>query len=959
MQMSLLRKSLCHFYRRFLFAHSAPLDETQLQAAAIVFAPHQDDETLGCGGAIIQKKRAGAAVKIVFMTDGSASHRHLMAQAALKRLRVNEALAACQVLGVASSDVIFLDYEDGRLQAEQASAIDTVVAILRHQQPQAVFVPYYRDLTPDHVATNAIVLAAVRQWQQPVTVYEYPVWAWHHWPWVSLPLGRGRGLKTILHHSLQAWFGLRLLRDFRAYMPINEVMAQKRQALEQHRSQMNRPCSHPNWITLHEVSNGEFLDCFFQAGELFRCYQLNPTVVDSYTDQRPVGRVIGSCSPSGLTRQGIDIEGVMAIDHGALRIQPLVKPGWGRAGIAYGPYRRANGLAFAVFMVNGHNTSQVGPLEGIRGRLKRWAVASETAHPARRLFRWARHGDKRIMLRKLRHWIGHQKYFHLPDLNENLAVGWFPHAIPGDPRAEGNAFVVHATGAENGELWARVGAQQQPTVRGLQNIQTYYIVLLRAQGAAYYAAAVPHAHGMVPYPMMRPLAIDPFQADPELYAALYQSVLGQIGFWVDTRVYGAQVAHLQELATWYGTAHVADTLTGSGPLAGSCAATGQRWQQREGDFVRTAQGSKAMAEENLAVLDPGVPAGLLQLLVDLPTAAGAAAGLVWRVQDQDNLWRFQLSVTECQLWLKTAGRWRQVDASQAWHGQAGVVNAVQILDEGPTFNLYLNGQLVFNKPLTDGRLQTATGVGIWGAKGASGLQAFEVHPRSVPIPAALRLGEPWVAAGQCLLVSDDFSGPAGALAGRRTPLGGKLWRKALGSGAIDLTGNGTAKVRASVHAPNPGRLLYTVDWDQSDFADVQVEVTPPGSDRGQGEQGRAGLVFWQDGDHYIIVNTWLNDGYDGASISSFFYLRGFEDLYDAVWTNIGSRVFWGIPYTLRMVFDGMRYTTFVNGEPVLYRALTDVYPELPRLTINRVGIVANWEWGNDTGSVFHHFCAKG
>jgi hypothetical protein len=59
-----------------------------------------------------------------------------------------------------------------------------------------------------------------------------------------------------------------------------------------------------------------------------------------------------------------------------------------------------------------------------------------------------------------------------------------------------------------------------------------------------------------------------------------------------------------------------------------------------------------------------------------------------------------------------------------------------------------------------------------------------------------------------------------------------------------------------------------------------------------------------------------------------------------------------------VVFDGVQYLVFVNDEPVLMRALTDVYPNFNRLTINRVGILANWEWGNDTGSVFNQFVAR-
>jgi hypothetical protein len=48
----------------------------------------------------------------------------------------------------------------------------------------------------------------------------------------------------------------------------------------------------------------------------------------------------------------------------------------------------------------------------------------------------------------------------------------------------------------------------------------------------------------------------------------------------------------------------------------------------------------------------------------------------------------------------------------------------------------------------------------------------------------------------------------------------------------------------------------------------------------------------------------------------------------------------------------------LDDEPVLYRAFTDVYPDYPPLAIRRVGLAANWEWGNDTGSAFNDFAAK-
>jgi hypothetical protein len=149
-----------------------------------------------------------------------------------------------------------------------------------------------------------------------------------------------------------------------------------------------------------------------------------------------------------------------------------------------------------------------------------------------------------------------------------------------------------------------------------------------------------------------------------------------------------------------------------------------------------------------------------------------------------------------------------------------------------------------------------------------------------------------------------------------------------------------------------------VPWQHPGFADLEVTITPPGTGRGQGEHGLCGFIFWQDRDNYITVNIWVSDKYDGASISCFFQVDGFEDLYDAIWTNVGSRVTFGVPMRLRMAFDGTQYLVFVDDEPVLYRALKDVYAHYRPFSINRVGLLANWEWGRDTGSVFNDFVGR-
>lgn len=258
------------FYRLAMNCLVSSLEEADLKRPAIVFAPHPDDETLGCGGTIIKKRRTGADVQIVFMADGSYTSYDLVSADELRSTRSEEALAASRLLGVEESDVIFLGFEDGKLDENLDAATDRVVEILAREQPLEIFVPYHQDRDPlsDHLAANTIVVSALQVLGQRVMVYEYPVWFWYRfWPWT----GRLRTSRLLVKSLGSCWS---LLRDFRHSVYTGDVLELKRAALDQHRSQMTRLVNDPRWPILSDVSDAEFLESFFQEYELFYRYRL-------------------------------------------------------------------------------------------------------------------------------------------------------------------------------------------------------------------------------------------------------------------------------------------------------------------------------------------------------------------------------------------------------------------------------------------------------------------------------------------------------------------------------------------------------------------------------------------------------------------------------------------------------------------------------------------------------------
>ena len=288
----------------------------------------------------------------------------------------------------------------------------------------------------------------------------------------------------------------------------------------------------------------------------------------------------------------------------------------------------------------------------------------------------------------------------------------------------------------------------------------------------------------------------------------------------------------------------------------------------------------------------------------------------------------------------------------------GRAHAVAVLDDGRTLGVQLDGRLVGQTwaNVSDSPDPSAGPVSV-ALRGGLVVRDVELHPREVPMHESLDCGAPWEPAQSEVVVEEHFDLVAPDLHGSTTPSGGRLWSRDEGEGRIELHGTG-ARVRADRVRPNPGRTVFTVPWEDPDHADLCLDMTMPGTSRGEGHDGRCGVVLWQDADNYLVANLFVDDTFDGASVSTFYHLGGKENMYDAVWTLVRG-VDFGHRCQLRVAFDGQRFQADVNGEPALTRALTDVYPGAAPLRIARVGIVVNREWGDDTGSTLHGFTAGG
>ena len=143
-----------------------------------IFAPHPDDEVLGCGGLLQQLVANGNLIVLIHVTNGTQSHpnSHVYSQEKLNIIRPQESIKALEVLSVAHQVMtIALDLTDGNVFAQQDQFHQKLSTII---QPNDILItPFMHDGHPDHEATGQVVVSFAKQ--HHLACYQVLIWAWH------------------------------------------------------------------------------------------------------------------------------------------------------------------------------------------------------------------------------------------------------------------------------------------------------------------------------------------------------------------------------------------------------------------------------------------------------------------------------------------------------------------------------------------------------------------------------------------------------------------------------------------------------------------------------------------------------------------------------------------------------------------------------------------------------------
>lgn len=136
----------------------------------LVFAPHPDDEILGCGGTMIKNINEGNEVYVCIVTKGP---QPMFPIEIVEKAR-QEARDCHQSIGVKKT--FFLDFPSVYLEeCHRYELNDSILKVVREVIPDEVYLPHWGDMQKDHQIVADACMVALRPKYEPKVkrIYSY------------------------------------------------------------------------------------------------------------------------------------------------------------------------------------------------------------------------------------------------------------------------------------------------------------------------------------------------------------------------------------------------------------------------------------------------------------------------------------------------------------------------------------------------------------------------------------------------------------------------------------------------------------------------------------------------------------------------------------------------------------------------------------------------------------------
>lgn len=183
--------------------------------SVLVFAPHHDDEAIGCGGQIRIHSNTGDEVNLAVVTSGKMGVSGVTETESM-RIREKETRAAARSLGI--KGIVFLGFPDHALEFNEETR-DAFIKVVRDTQPDIIYLPHIAESDRDHRLTCELGKDAA--WMARDST-------------VSRDIGILRTARTELRHY-EVWTPISRPR---LYTSIDAVWRYKRLAIECYQTQL-------------------------------------------------------------------------------------------------------------------------------------------------------------------------------------------------------------------------------------------------------------------------------------------------------------------------------------------------------------------------------------------------------------------------------------------------------------------------------------------------------------------------------------------------------------------------------------------------------------------------------------------------------------------------------------------------------------------------------------------------
>jgi len=229
-------------------------------ATTLIIAPHPDDETLCCGGAIALLRQMGYRVHVMVLSDGLSMHPHaeFMKSDEFSAMRKYEAESALSHLGVPNDAVTFLSLNDPLIPARQEAGFEEVVRLCRNKlnslKPDTILTPWRRDFHKDHQAAWQITQQALaEESMDDVKLVEYSKWALYdnneeHLPTKEEVQPWRLDTEPVMKKKIDA------LGAYRAALPLSGILAQPHTNVQQ--DELKNHFMHPWELYLDQTAVG-------------------------------------------------------------------------------------------------------------------------------------------------------------------------------------------------------------------------------------------------------------------------------------------------------------------------------------------------------------------------------------------------------------------------------------------------------------------------------------------------------------------------------------------------------------------------------------------------------------------------------------------------------------------------------------------------------------------------------